>query len=202
MCYPLEIIYMRRKELEEIIFEELQAALRELDEATFIMEKKPRDPRARPGQKFKPDSKTQVYTSRGTVPNNRGRKMTGPEIAKRKEIGKKIINTLRRGTEGGSAKNNSPGTKLKRALQRHAKKHGWNPNDLKTIYSFAWAMATDYALTGREFGGRKNKKATDTSSKKKTKITRPAAKNKKFGTFHNPHQERLSKGKPQYLHSK
>jgi hypothetical protein len=184
---------MKLWELHELIFEELEAALKELNEAPKKSTTSPAKKRKRAsiGKKWTDAEKTSSnYTSRGTVPVQRNRKMTPAQIQKRHEIGQKLLNALRARGPGSPGKpGKSTGAKLWRALRNHAKKHGWNPSDRKTIYSFVWAMATDMALTGRDFVvGSRQKKPTSKKDKPKNRTERPppSAKNKKQGVHHVP----------------
>lgn len=149
---------MKRSELEEIIREEIQLALSALSEDAPLHEKDgEKKKRAGYGKYInkKGDSK---FDSIGTVPTIRKRKMTASQVQARKRIGEKILNAMRRGT---NEKN-----KIKAALTRHAEKHGFENPTRKVLASFVWAMASDYAIRGKDFktGSGKSKKK---SSKEK-----------------------------------
>lgn len=149
---------MTRAQLESIIEEELKSVLTEMISLGEIAVKKGK-PRAGVGKTFKgkPNpigpNKTQ-FSSAGTVNNLQGRKIGpkgSPKYKDREEVGKKILNAIRR---GGPA-----GRRLEAGLKTQMAKHGgpiagsrgmlnrkWTKKDL--LYSYAWALASDYIAKG------------------------------------------------------
>jgi hypothetical protein len=133
---------MKRSELEKIIREEIQNVFAELDMMNeFLEERKKRAPY---GKKYRtPDAKTASYYSAGSVPDKHGRKLGPGGAAKREEIGKKILNAMRRG------KNDPQARKLQRNIKGRAiKKLGKNPSQ-EEILSFVWALASDMVAKGK-----------------------------------------------------
>lgn len=110
---------MKRKELEEIIKEELLKALQErgLNEAEF--------------------------TSAGTVPRVHKRKMTDAQIQKRDTLGRKILKAI---SSGSDEKN-----PLRRAFIKWARENDHPINSEEKMNSYAWAMASDWAIKGKDF---------------------------------------------------
>jgi hypothetical protein len=141
----------------------------------------------------KKDDDLIAFRSAGTVggESERKRKLTDPQIAKRKEIGKRLLNAMRGGVKD---KNNPKGYEKKRlALQEFIKK--WAKNSVggrptrDELLSFLWAFATvlayegfndwqDYfdlnfadqqkVFTGKTFRRKSTKKSSDTKSTGKT----------------------------------
>lgn len=148
---------MKRSELEQIIVEELTSILTQLSEIAVTKNRK-----ASFGKKLKKKQNPagpnkQSYDSAGTVPTIRNRKMTKSQISKREQIGKKIVNAMRRGKKDSN--------KVYQSLLRHAEKHGYENPSQKQLLSFAWAMASDYAIKGRDFSTGKGKTAKKKSKK-------------------------------------
>lgn len=103
---------MNRTELQQLIREELEAALQE------------------------------KYTSSGTVPRVHKRKMTPAQIQKREQIGKKILSTLKRGGKNG---------RLRKKFEMWAKENDHPIDSEDTLNSYAWAMASDFAIGNKPF---------------------------------------------------
>jgi hypothetical protein len=160
---------MTRSELEEIIVEEIEAALAEI--ATL-------------------DEK---YTSAGTVPLVHGRTMTKAQIAKRHTLGNKIFSVLKGGSGDKEDKN-----KLRAAFIRWAASHDRDATDEKTMNSFVWAMASDWAIKGKAFPPPKTKKKKGAASgKAEPEKTEPKKRSRKKPT--DPSQTDLfaePKGEP------
>lgn len=113
---------MKRSELEEIIIEEINNYLEE------------RAKRAGVGK-----GKDGKYTSAGTVPQEKGRKMSASQITDRKEIGKKLLNLWRRGGKKGD--------QFRQSVKRYAEKNDISiTGDRKKVYSIIWAIASGKAL--------------------------------------------------------
>ena len=134
-----------------------------------------------------------AFRSAGTVGGDgkTKRKLTEPQIAKRKELGKSLLNAMRGGVKD---KNNPKGYEKKRlALQDFIKKWAKNSVDGRPtrdeLFSFLWAFATvlayegfnkwqDYfdlnfaqqqtVFTGKPFKRKSTKKSSDTKSTGKT----------------------------------
>lgn len=144
---------MTRSELEEMIVEEIEAALAEI---AMLDEK---------------------YTSAGTVPRVHGRTMTPAQVAAREQLGVKILRAVK-----GGGKNN----RLRRAFIRWAQKNDKPITSQKIMNSYAWAMASDWAIKGKDFppaggpkkssGGEESPKSTPPQAKapEKEKPTKPA----------------------------
>jgi hypothetical protein len=79
------------------------------------------------------------FTSAGSVPNKIGRKLTPSQISNREQIGKKMLNALRR---GGPAASNFR-DKLNAQLDARDK-----PTDRMHQYSMIWANASSIAARG------------------------------------------------------
>lgn len=96
------------------------------------------------------ESLQEKYDSDGTVPRVQNRKMTPAQIKKRESLGKKILSALKKGDD----KTNP----LRRAFIRWAKKNDRPITSEKVMNSYAWAMASDYAIKGKAFPQGKKKK--------------------------------------------
>lgn len=136
---------MNRSELEEMIIQEIQEALKEFE------------------------SLDEKYTSAGTVPRIIGRKMTPAQIAKREDLGEKIFSVLR-GSSGGKKEQN----KLKNAFIRWAASHDRDANDEQVMNSFVWAMASDWAIKGKEFPPAPSQKTVEKRKKEKASAEKAA----------------------------
>lgn len=111
---------MKRSELEEIIQEEIY---------NYLEEK-----RAAVGK-----NKQGKFTSAGTVPPQKDRKMSGSEISAREKLGKKLLNLWRRGGEKGN--------RFRESVKKYADDHGLSiEGDRKTAYSIIWAIASGRAM--------------------------------------------------------
>ena len=140
ICHALfatEIFFMKRHELEEIITEELQSIVSDMLAEHFIMET------LTAIQEQQKPTRTK-YTSAGTVPRRQGRKMTPAQVQDRKTLGREIL----RAVKWGNAETNP----VKKGFYRWAKKND-RPISSDTdplLYSYVWAMASDYAIKGAE----------------------------------------------------
>jgi len=105
-----------------------------------VHEEKEKKKRARIGK----SDRTGTWTSAGTVPYEQGRKMSDEQIKNRKEIGKKMLNVLRRGGKVG----NEYRKKLIAQLEDREK-----PTDRQHQYSMIWANASSIALKGGTAAG-------------------------------------------------
>lgn len=83
------------------------------------------------------------FTSAGSVPRKHGRKMSQAQISKRDTLGRKILSAL----DKGKNTNNS----LRKAFKKWAAKNDHPISSEKTMKSYAWAMASDWAIRGKEF---------------------------------------------------
>jgi hypothetical protein len=90
------------------------------------------------------------YDSDGTVPRVHNRTMTPAQIKKRESIGKKILKAI---SNGDDKKN-----PLRRAFIRWAAKNDKPITSEKTMNSYAWAMASDYAIKGKTFATKRSRK--------------------------------------------
>lgn len=117
---------MKRRELEEIIMEELQKALSErgLNEAEF--------------------------TSAGTVPRVHKRKMTPAQIQRRDTLGRKILKAISSGSDESNP--------LRRAFIKWAQDNDHPIDSEEKMNSYAWAMASDFAIKGKSFPPKGKKK--------------------------------------------
>jgi hypothetical protein len=129
--------------LRQIIQEELNKVL---------YEEREKRKRARIGK----SDKTGTWTSAGTVPYEKGRKMSDEQIKNRKEIGKKLLNLLRRGGAVGKSFRD----KINSQLDKRGK-----PTNRMHQYSMVWANASDIALKG----GTSSDISASGRSKKKSK---------------------------------
>lgn len=100
-----------------------------------VHEEKEKKKRARIGK----SDRTGTWTSAGTVPHEQGRKMSDEQIKNRKEIGKKMLNVLRRGGKVGND------YRKKLIAQLAARK---KPTGRQYQYSMIWANASSVALNG------------------------------------------------------
>ena len=101
------------------------------------------------------------FTSAGTIPPTQGRKLTDTQINNRKEIGKKMLNTLRRGGEAGR--------KFRERITGQLDNKGL-PTDRMHQYSQIWANASAMAANGAT--------ASDFSKKSKKKKSKPSGETK------------------------
>jgi len=133
---------MTRGQLEQIIFEELEAYfsnmnITETEEFLSLAENDL-------FEKAKEKKKRPKYTSVGTVPTIKGRTMTPAQVDTRKSLGR----TLLRAVQWGTIETNP----VKKALVNHAKSKGYeisdSPADQKKMYSFIWATASNHAIEG------------------------------------------------------
>jgi len=83
------------------------------------------------------------FTSAGSVPRKHGRKMSPAQISKRDTLGRKILAALDKG------KNTS--NPLRKAFKKWASKNDHPIGAEKTMKSYAWAMASDWAIKGKDF---------------------------------------------------
>lgn len=83
------------------------------------------------------------FTSAGSVPRKHGRKMSQAQISKRDTLGRKILSAL----DKGKNTNNS----LRKAFKKWAAKNDHPISSEKTMKSYAWAMASDWAIRGKDF---------------------------------------------------
>jgi hypothetical protein len=125
---------MKRHELEEIIKEELHEMLSDLMAENFIMETL-----TVIDEKKKNRAK---YTSSGTVPTRQNRKMTPAQVQDRKTLGREILRAVKWGNEDTNP--------VKRGFYKWAKKNDRPITSDNDLYSFVWAMASDYAIKGDE----------------------------------------------------
>ena len=98
------------------------------------------------------------FTSAGTIPKTQGRKLNPQQISNREAIGKKMLNTFRRGTGGG----------FRDQINTQLDDKGL-PTDRKHQYSQIWANASAMAARGasaKDFPRKKklNKKNVDKPS--------------------------------------
>jgi hypothetical protein len=152
---------MTRNELKEIIREEIENILAETG---FLDEAKKRKKRASFGKTFvnKSDpSQGERYTSAGTVPITRDRKMSAAQVAARKALGAKLLNAFRRGDKHGK--------KLRRNITGHAIKQLGKKPSRKEMYSFIWALASDWTLKGVSYPDGLYSNSASGSSKKSGK---------------------------------
>lgn len=132
-----------REELSQVLKEQAlnwwhKPAEAELDAHIYphqVHEEKEKRKRARIGK----SDRTGTWTSAGTVPYEQGREMSDEQIKNRKEIGKKMLNVLRRGGKVG----NEFRKKLIAQLVKRKK-----PTNRQYQYSMVWANASSVALNG------------------------------------------------------
>lgn len=127
-----------KEKLRQIIKEEIQSVLAEQETS--------KKRRAGIGK-----GKGGRFTSAGTIPNIQNRKLTPAKIKNREEIGKKMLNTFRR---GGAA-----GKDLRDKIQGQLDNKGL-PTSRKHQYSQIWANASSMAANGAtasDVGGKKGK---------------------------------------------
>jgi hypothetical protein len=124
---------MKRHELEEIIMEELESMLSEIMAENFIMESLTAiDEKKKQGRT--------KYTSSGTVPSIRGRKMSPGQVEARKGLGRTILKAVNWGNQDTNP--------VKRGFYKWAQQNDRPIKSDKDLYSFVWAMASDYAIKG------------------------------------------------------
>lgn len=115
---------MKRSELEEIIQEEIY---------NYLEEK-----RAAVGK-----NKQGKFTSAGSVPPQKKRKMSDSEVSAREALGKKLLNLWRRGGEKGN--------RFREQVKQYAKKHDISiEGDRKKTYSIIWAIASGRVMKGKK----------------------------------------------------
>lgn len=136
---------MNRSELDQLIREELE---------TILQEK---------------------YTSAGTVPRTHKRKMTPAQVAKREQLGQKILSAIKTGGDKNP---------LRQAFKRWAEKNDHPINSEEKMNSYAWAMASDWAIKGKSFPptppNKKSPKSQASSDKKSDiRIKNPTPKSAK-----------------------
>lgn len=163
--------------LRQIIREELKAVLREQSRNWWLKpaeaevdahlepsnvheakEPKPKKPRPSIGKK-KSKKGGARFTSAGTIPPEKGRKLTDTKTKNREEIGKKMLNVFRRG--------GAQGKKFRNQIQGQLDSKGL-PGDRQHQYSQIWANASGMAANGataadfpRKSKKKKPKKSTD-----------------------------------------
>lgn len=103
-----------------------------------LMERE-RKPRPGIGKRISKKKGGARFTSAGTIPTIRGRKLNTQKVSNREEIGKKMLNAFRRGSGVGSELRDKINTQLdSKGL----------PTDRKHQYSQIWANASDMAAKG------------------------------------------------------
>ena len=100
------------------------------------------------------------YTSAGTVPRIHKRKMTPTQIKKRESIGKKILAAIKTGGDKNP---------LRRAFKRWAQDNDHPINSEDKMNSYAWAMASDFAIGNKPFPPKFTKKKKISKGKKTSK---------------------------------
>jgi hypothetical protein len=110
----------------------------------------------------------------GTVPAVHGRKMTRAQIERREKIGQKILSAI---ADGDNKKN-----KLRKAFIKWAIKNDFPIDSEQKMKSYAWAMASDWAIKGKTFPppGKNSQLSLDLGDKKKRK--KPGKKSDKSST--------------------
>ncbi len=144
-----------KSKLRQIIREELRHVLKEqarnwwqkpaeaevdahLEPSNVHEAKEPRPPRPGVGKK-KSKKGGARFTSAGTIPPKKGRVLSDTQIKTREEIGKKMLNTFRRGGPEGKKFRDS----LNKSLEADKL-----PTDRKHQMSKIWARASGMAATG------------------------------------------------------
>ena len=150
---------MTRAELESIIEQELISELKEkhkkpsreeLLNLVAAVDKESSHKKEQHEEMLSLDEDDSKYYSAGSVNNKLDRKMSPSQIARRKEIGRKIIDAISK-----PKKERTPAERsLRKALQSSRDTKGPQPNNPywksasweQKINSFAWALASDYVL--------------------------------------------------------
>lgn len=160
-----------REKLRQIIREELRAVVKEqaktwwhkpaeaeLDghlEPHHVHEAKEKKPR--PGVGKKKASSGARFTSAGTIPPVKGGKLGAGQVKNREEIGKKMLNTFRRGGEVGKNFRAQISSQLDRKGLPGGRKHQ---------YSQIWANASAMAANGATASDFPRKKKKENKPKK------------------------------------
>ena len=159
---------MIREELQSILSEQARNWWQKPAEAEIDAHIFPADVHEATEKKKRPGvgkKNTGTYSSAGTIPPTQGRKLTPAQISNREKIGKKMLNTFRRGGEVGN--------KMRKRIINQLQDKDL-PTDRKHQLSQIWANASGMAANGATPADVNKPKSKKSGSKK----DKPSGENK------------------------